>query len=82
MSTARRLTMDVQVGKVTLEGPDGPVEFRVIQASDPVTGLPVCQISIPIGEQSVAIGRAVAGDDPEPKLVIPDAPPPPSDLRG
>lgn len=74
--------MDVRVGTVTLEGPNGPVEFRVIQAHDPVTGLPVAQISIRIGEQSVAIGRAVAGEDPEPKLVIPDAPPPPPDLRG
>lgn len=75
------MAMVIQVGKLTLTDPNGTeVPHRVIQALEPETGLPVAQIAIPIGEHSVALGRAIAGDEPEPKLVIPDAPPPPADL--
>lgn len=77
------MPMVVQVGQTMIPGPDGePIAHRVIQALEAETGFPVAQIAVPIGEASVKLGRAVAGDDPEPKLVIPDAPPPPEDLRG
>lgn len=77
------MPMVVQVGQTDIPGPDGvPIPHKVIQALEAGTGFPVAQIAIPIGEASVKVGRAIAGEDPEPRLVIPDAPPPPEDLRG
>lgn len=70
--------MIIQVGQVSAPDPEGNVvKFRVIQALDPLFQLPVAQIAIPIGEQSVMIGNAIAGnaDDPT-KLIVPDFIPP------
>lgn len=73
--------MIIRIGETSAKTPDGQtVEFKVIQALDPLFEMPVAQIMIPKGEQCTLIGKAIAGDDDPGKLIVPDFIPP-EDMR-
>jgi hypothetical protein len=59
------------------------MRFRVLQALDPVSELPIAQVPIPIGAAE-AVGKAIAGEAPGARIVVPGqngAPPAPPDLK-
>lgn len=76
--------MLIQVGETTAPGPDGrPQRYRVLQALDPHTELPIAQVPIPV-EAAEAVGNAIAGKEIGSRIVVPGqngAPPAPSDLN-